>query len=476
MIGLSITHAENNAQSPENQRVMLLGLIQSLHRDAASAQQAAQDLGQMGPAAAPAAGDLIQAFQFDEETVFTAASDALVKVGASSIPSLTLVLGHPNFIVRRRAALTLARFGPEARRAAPDLVGLLTDPHEDVRAAAEKALLQIGDAAIPALKDALKTSGSGTRDVVMATLSRFGSKAVPILLECLRKDDDAIIRSRSAEALGRIQAGPEVQEGLIQALSDLDENVRGSAADSLGQLKPVATAAIGPLIAISEEDHDALARKRAAEALGLIGPVTRESIPGLFIAQRSANADVRRGVIDVLVKASMTWPDPLPLLMNGVKDPDPQVRLKAVQVSAAVAKPGPDVLPLFRLAIGDPVADIRSVAVKALGLWKDNGPAAAAELSRVQSDLNPVIRQQAIQALGNLGMAGLPGLLQALSDSSSLLSDRAGDAIVALGQDAVPALQSLQKGPDPAMQKIAGSLLRRIARQARWKKKPVSPS
>ena len=475
MVGLSFTHAENNARNPGNQRVMLLGLIQSLHNDAGSAQQAARSLSRMGPDAAPAAGDLVQALAFDEDAVFEAVSDALVIIGAASLPPLKIVLGHPNFIVRRRAALILARFGPQARHAAPELVGLLTDPRGEVHDAAEKALLQMDEAAIPALTDGLKSAGSGTRDVLIITLGHFGSKAVPVLLERLQKDDNAYIRSRVAEALGQMpNAAPEVLIGLIQALSDLDENVRGAAADSLGDLKPAASAAIGPLIVISENDHDALTRKRAAETLGRIGPATRESLTGLIAAQRNSNANVRRQVLEVLVKSSLTWPDPLPVLLNAIRDPDAQVRLKGVQVSAALAKPGPDVLLIFRQAISDPAADIRCAAVTALGQWKEDSPAAA-ELSRALSDLNPVVRQRAIQSLGNLGMAGLPGLLQALSDGSSLLSAQAGDGIVLLGKDAIPALETMQKGPDPTMQKMSNNLLMRIARKSDRKKKKNRP-
>lgn len=469
-IAFSFSVAENKTISPENQRVVLLGLIQSLHRDAASAQQAAQALGNMGADAAPAVEDLVQTFQSDEESVFMAARDALIKIGPASLAPLTLVLGHPSFIVRRRAALTLALFGPQAQHAAPDLVGLLADPYGDVHDAAEKALMQIGDPAIPALAAGLKSSASGNREVVMTTLGRMGPKAVPILIVRLQKDDNAFIRVSAAEALGLVQpASSDVQEALIRALSDLEENVRGAAADSLGQLKPPATGAIGPLLVVSQDDHDAYTRKRAAQALERIGPATPESLPGLSTAQRDANAEVRRQVIDIIGKSKMNWPIPLPLLAAGVKDSDDAVRLKTVQVAAKLAKPGPDVLPIFRQAIGDPVVDVRLAAVSALGQWKEDSADASSQLNRALSDSNSVVRQQAIQGLANLGAVGLPGLIQALSDSLSLLGDQAADAIVALGQEAVPALEEIQKGPDPVMQKKAAQILKRIARKTRTK-------
>ena len=99
--------------------------------------------------------------------------------------------------------------------------------------------------------------------------------------------------------------------------------------------------------------------------------------------------------------------------------------------------------------------------------------AAAAELGRALTDNTPAVRQVAIQSLGGIGTVGLPGLLQALADPSSLLGEMAGDAIVALGPEAIPALESMQKGPDPAMQKKAAALIRRIERKTHKKKKTL---
>src|SRR5258706_2688764 len=94
---------------------------------------------------------------------------------------------------------------------------------------------------------------------------------------------------------------------------------------------------------------------------------------------------------------------------------------------------------------------------------QNSAPAAAAELLPLLSDTNPVIRQDAIRALGNLGAAGLPGLIRALSDNYGALSDEAGKAIVALGQEAVPTLQTMQQtGADPELKKKTDDLLRRI--------------
>ena len=460
--------ASSDSLTAEQQHVVLLGLIHSLQGDAASAQAAARALGGMGPAAEPAIPDLIQALQSDEEVVASAASDALVSIGSPSLEPLQMALGHANFRLRRRAAQVLARFGAKAKRAAPALVELLTDPQFEVHTAADQTLVQLGDDAIPALSAGLRDPQPGNRQVLLTTLARCGPKGVPVILNVLKKDDSNFVRANAAEALGQERTpGPEVVQGLIQALSDLEEGVRAAAANALGQLGPDAKPAIGPLIAMAQGDRDAFSRKRAADALGRIGPATRASLDGLAAALHDQNPATRKEVIDAVVSPEVPWADELPLLVAALKDPDAVVRLEVVCLSTAAANQGSGAIPLLRQALGDSSPDVRSAAILSLGQLKNATTEAATELGRPLLDPDPAIRQEVIQSLGNLGTAGLPGLLQALADSYSVISDQAGKAIVRLGKEAVPALQTLQNGSDPLMKKKAADLLRRIAKKSR---------
>ena len=379
-----------------------------------------------------------------------------------------MALGHANFQVRRRAIQVLARFGAKAKRAAPALVGLLTDPQFEVHTAADQALVQLGDDAVPALSAGLRDTQPGNRQVLLATLARCGPKGVPVILDLLKKDDSNFVRANAAEALGQERTpGPEVVQGLIQALSDLEEGVRGGAADALGQLGPEAKAAIGPLIVVSQDDRDAFSRKRAADALSRIGAATRASLDGLAAAMHDQNPAARKKVIDAVVNPEVLWPDEAPLLVAALKDPDALVRLDAVNLSTAAANQGSGAIPLLRQALGDSSPDVRSAAIVSLGQLKNDATDAATELGRPLMNADPAVRLEVIQSLESLGTAGLPGLVQALADSYSVISDQAGKAIVRLGKDAVPLLQALQNGSDPQMKKKAADLLRRIAKKSR---------
>jgi len=321
--------------------------------------------------------DFIESLRDDDEASAQTAESMLVKVGSEAVRPLQQSLEDPNFKVRRRAAETLGRIGPGAKRAAPDLVRRLLDPQFEVQEAAGKALQQMGDESIPALTEALRSKHDGLRKVALDALSRSGPKGVPIIITLLKKDENTFIRANAADALGSVQpATTEIIQALVRALSDLEESVRGSAADSLGRLGMASREAIRPLFNASREDKDALARKKASDALFQIASSTKET----------------------------------------------------------------------------------SVAV-------------AEEFGTLMTQSDPAVRLEAIHGLENVGAAGLPFLIQALSDTDNAVSIEAGNAIVACGQEALPALEPLKQSTIPFLKRRANELIRRIGAPTSQRKK-----
>lgn len=99
--------------------------------------------------------------------------DALGRIGEAAVPALVDALQDPDPILRADAARGLARLGPMAKVAIPELIVALSDPEERVRENAVRALGQIGPDA---------------------------AAAVPALMETLRTADDA---DRSPAPRGR---------------------------------------------------------------------------------------------------------------------------------------------------------------------------------------------------------------------------------------------------------------------------------
>lgn len=86
--------------------------------------------------------------------------DALGRIGDPAVPALISALHDlKDRALRVAAARALARIGPPAQEAVPDLITALEDDDEDLRKAAVHALGQIGNAAsaaVPKLMDELK--------------------------------------------------------------------------------------------------------------------------------------------------------------------------------------------------------------------------------------------------------------------------------------------------------------------------------
>ncbi|MBV8881424.1 MAG: HEAT repeat domain-containing protein, partial [Planctomycetaceae bacterium] len=111
-------------------------------RDALARAAAAEDLGQIGTAAASALPSLAAAIKDPDARVRVAAAAAslLIDPKSDALPVLTAALRDPAPAVRRAAARALAGLGPVAAPAAASLSDLLGDKDPDVRWAGADAL------------------------------------------------------------------------------------------------------------------------------------------------------------------------------------------------------------------------------------------------------------------------------------------------------------------------------------------------
>jgi HEAT repeat protein len=85
----------------------------------------------------------------------------------------------------------------------------------------------------------------------------------------------------------------------ITALQDADPNVRGEAARGLGEIGPIASAAV-PALADALKDPVDGVRERAAVALGQIGPAAKDAIPALVAALKDDNPEVQQAATEAL--------------------------------------------------------------------------------------------------------------------------------------------------------------------------------
>jgi HEAT repeat protein/lysophospholipase L1-like esterase len=127
---------------------------------------AAWSLGNLGPAAETAVGDLTRTLARDDTNAVVAAALArMAASAAAAVPTLVEGLGSPNEDRRWRAARTLGRIGPPAGAAVPALTAALQDPSGTVRMHSARALGRIGPAARPAASALQKATGDGEEPV-----------------------------------------------------------------------------------------------------------------------------------------------------------------------------------------------------------------------------------------------------------------------------------------------------------------------
>lgn len=262
--------------------------------------------------------------------------------------------------------------------------------------------------------------------------------AYPVAMRGL-SDVDGDVRSSAAEALGQI-GDVRAVEPLVAALRDPEGYVRNRAAWALGQIGDAQ--AVEPLIAaLRDKDWDV--RSRAAEALEKIG---KPSVELLIAALRDNNWNVRRSAAYALGKikdARAVAP-----LIAALRDTVGFVRRSAANALGQIGEPS--VVPLIA-ALCNEDEHVRSHAAHALGIIGDIR--AVKPLIAALRDPERLVRRNAAEALGQIGdEQAVEPLIALLTDTEKLLygirvCDAAADALTQIGtREAVEAVRRWQAG------------------------------
>jgi HEAT repeat protein len=173
---------------------------------------------------------------------------ALLILGrGKSVAALAADLRGPDAHARHQAAKKLAKLGPAARPALPELTEALKDPDPRVRYYAAKSLAEFGPDAKPAaaaLTEALKDANSETRYFLVKALAKLkldkapNEAAVPGLTLCL-KEADPKTRYYAAKCLKDLGVqAKSAAPALREATRDTDKGVRETALAALKKITP----------------------------------------------------------------------------------------------------------------------------------------------------------------------------------------------------------------------------------------------
>lgn len=366
-----------------------------------------------GRTAAPALAELI-ATGTDRTKMLAAAEIALI-APAEAVPVLLDAMPPAPEVTRRelRKALSSAAKSDRSRGALAEAVGL-----DRFRARPEVVQIDLLRAIGPRLGSiegssqafaALAVSGASFRTRYLlqapaAELARSGdARALTFLRDSLRKDADAHIRARAAEASARV---PSLLADLVAAVDDREVRVREAAilalsrAMSEGQ-KP--GPALAPALARRlSADPWTFIRSGAASALGSL-PASPEADRALAGALADLSPDVRGRALDALgAHRALSYAEPI---RERVADPEEhiEVRARAVLALAAMCDKGSlDDLTKYAMRAARPLDErdrrLGSAAVAALGMLHPKDLAAR---------LAPLMSKEATSGARELARAAL---------------------------------------------------------------------
>jgi HEAT repeat protein len=253
--------------------------------------QAIIDLGDIGPKAAPAVPDLLNALQTKNHVLRLNAALTLSRIGKPAVKPVAQLLRAKDADTRLYAIWTIGWIGPDARETIPVMIELLADKNEAVRRKAAFALGRLesepSDRVLAALASACTDANAEVRQAAGDALVRFGRAAAPTLIELLGQKSPKG-RRQAAATLGDIgaDAGDAVAPLLDRCLANDSEN-RGHYA---AMLVKVGRGGL-PALATALKDPRSDVRTIAAETLGKLGaPGTPVLVDGLG----DKNVEVRR--------------------------------------------------------------------------------------------------------------------------------------------------------------------------------------
>ncbi|MBN1120742.1 MAG: HEAT repeat domain-containing protein [Anaerolineae bacterium] len=289
--------------------------------------------------------------------------------------------------------------------AAAGLIDVLRNTYLDEQQEDEPSR-HLGEAAIPALLDALSSTTDDRREAVAAILD-----LVRVLVSC---------------------AGSEhADQPLIDALQHPDPGVRCAAARAAGWLGHPEL--VSPLVEAITTESPAL-RRNVAEALGRIGDA--EALPALMTALEDDDESVRYSAAWAMGRIGDIRS--VSELVGALRDDHPQVRRAAARslgwIGDSIAVPG------LAGALSDERSGVRRDAAMALGAI--GSEAAVKELKMALSDRRAVVRYSAAAALGQIGSdEPVPELLSCLNDEDADVRRVSAEALRMIGDPrAIPGL------------------------------------
>ena len=370
---------------------------------------------------------------------------ALGSVGPAALPELTKALGSDKAQVRSGAAKAISWMGADAESAVPALAKLIADGDADVRDQAALALGKIGLAALPVLKESLKSDQATVRASAASALDVMGDAAKdadPALATAFKAETDEPTKIRLIQTLSRLEYAPaEFLSLLLPLLKDKNEGVQRAAANAIVLVELPGTTSV-PVLKKMVASADAAEAKLAIAMLGAIGPAAGGAVPELIAVRSKPGLAVEPGAVidETLVQIGSPAVGELVKAMNRAGGDTNHWSVKCLR------ELGPAAVPMMIKSLESKEANRQRDAIQVLSLIGDSAEPAVPNLKQLAESGPREMRGPALVALASAGAkAGqvLPLAEKALADSTPAMRRSGATALAALGNGARPAVPAL---------------------------------
>ena len=257
----------------------------------------------------------------------------------AALPQFIKILEEGDACGRVSAALAVRELGDDARTALPALRRNLEhqDPYVRLGAAVTVAKVESnGKDLIHLLAMGIKHPEGDVREFTIEEIGRVGLEAkavLPQIIEGIKHAWDHEIRTWNVGNLLRMvgELGPEAAQAipvLIQTLRDSNDIRMSYVRGVFETLARIGSQAIGPLLSVAQSGN-LLVRRRALEALGLIGPPARGLVPMFVKLLADSSAVIRITAAQALGNIGPDAAAAIPVLKTLLSDRDILLRKRA---------------------------------------------------------------------------------------------------------------------------------------------------
>ena len=170
------------------------------------------------------------------------AIEDLGNTGVDGVEPIVPLMNHEDIFVQRGAAFALGNIGPAAEKALGNIISKAEHKDSLVRNNIIRALGLIKkgpEQTMPVLINALSDKEDDVRKSAILALSRTGVEAIPYLIDVLEDKDRGVLRIDILYALGGMRSKAKSAATVVSELRfDFDSDIRKAAELAYGQINP----------------------------------------------------------------------------------------------------------------------------------------------------------------------------------------------------------------------------------------------